>query len=75
MATQAQRRKWRNSVERALTEREAAERYELRQRAIRRGGSAEGGPPRALELDALGVPIPRPVSRLVQRLRRLINAG
>jgi hypothetical protein len=54
---QAERRKWRDEVERALNERDAAERYDSRQRELRRGRGA-------------GRDRDRP---LLQRLGRLIN--
>jgi hypothetical protein len=38
--TPAERRKWRDDVERALNERDAALRYEARQRELRRGRAA-----------------------------------
>lgn len=54
---QAERRKWRDEVERALNERDAAERYQARQRELRRGRAA-------------GRDRERP---MLQRLTRLIN--
>jgi len=76
MATQTERRQWRESVERALQESNAAKHYELRQRDIRRGdGGAARDRPGPLEFDALGFPIPQPVPRFMQRLGRLIYGG
>jgi hypothetical protein len=72
MATQAQRRTWRHSVERALNERERADRYAARQHEIRRGESVG---PRPLEFDARGFPIPQPVPGFMQRVGRLINGS
>ena len=65
------------SVERARAEasaeRSGAERYDLRQRDIRRG--ARAGPRRAdsPELEARGVSVPRLASGFVRRVGRLIN--
>jgi hypothetical protein len=55
--SQAERRKWRDDVERALNERDAAERYQARKRELRRGraGAQDGD------------------RSLLQRLGRLIN--
>jgi len=62
MATREERREWRESVERALAEREAARRYELRQREVRAGaGTREDRPG------------PRENPRLLRRVTRLIS--
>ena len=75
MATQTQARQWRDAVEDALNARDGAERYQLRQRKIRRGrGSAEDRA-RPLEFDARGFPIPQPIPGFMQRVGRLINDG
>lgn len=74
MATQAQRRKWRSSVERALNERDGAERYALRQREFRRGqDNTNNDRPGPLEFDPLGFPIPQPIPDFMRRIGRLIN--
>jgi hypothetical protein len=75
MATQAQLREWRTSVDRALDERAGAERYELRQRAIRRGRGGEAGRARPMEFDARGFPIPQPMAGFVERVGRLLNGS
>lgn len=75
MATQAQKHHVRNAVAGALKEREDAERYELRQRAIRRGQNGDGGRARPMEFDALGFPIPQTMAGFVERVRRLLNAS
>jgi hypothetical protein len=63
MATQVQRRKWRESVEAALDARDG------RQQEGRRGMDA----PRALEFDERGFPIPQRIPGFVQRVRRLLT--
>jgi len=75
LRTQAKSRKRRESVERALNEREGAERHKLRQREIMRGGSPGEGRAHPLEFDASGFSIPQPVSSFVRRVGRLINDG
>jgi len=71
---QARRRKRRASVERALNERDGAQRYKLSQREIRRGEGAGEGRSHPLEFDASGFSIPQPISSFVQRVRRLNGA-
>jgi hypothetical protein len=73
MATQAEMRQWRNAVEEALEEQDGAERYELRQREMRRGRDRADGGPRPLEFDNSGFPIPQSIPRFMQRVGRLIN--
>jgi hypothetical protein len=73
MATQAEMRQWRNAVEEALNEQDGAERYELRQRAMRRGRDRADDGPRPLEFDNGGFPIPQPIPRFIKRIGRLIN--
>jgi len=75
MSTQAQARQWRDALEGALNAREGAERYELRQRQIRRGRGSADNRARPLEFDARGFPIPQPIPGFVQRVGRLINDG
>jgi hypothetical protein len=74
MATQAEMRQWRDAVEEALNEQEGSARYQVRQRELRRGRdrdrAADG--PRPLEFDDGGFPIPQPIPRFIQRVRRLI---
>jgi hypothetical protein len=74
MATDAQRRTWRNAVDDALTERDGADRYERRQREVRRGRTAPSGRPGPMQFDARGFPIPQPIPGFVQRVGRLIKA-
>jgi hypothetical protein len=57
---------------RALTERERAERYEHRQREMRRGESPGPG---SLEFDSRGFPIPQPTPGFLQLVGRLINGS
>jgi hypothetical protein len=64
----------RRSVERAMKERKGAS-YELRQRAIRRGGSAGEGRAHPLEFDTTGFSIPQPISSFVRRVGRLTNVS
>jgi hypothetical protein len=74
MATEARSRQWRPSVERALAENAIRERYELRQRELRRGrGRSQAGHARPLEFDESGFPIPQPAPGFMQRVGRLIN--
>jgi hypothetical protein len=75
MATQAQKRHVRNAIEGALNEREGAERYELRQRAIRRGRGGEAGSSRPMEFDARGLPIPQPMAGFMGRIGRWLNGS
>jgi hypothetical protein len=73
MATEAHRRTWRSTVERARDEREGAERNELREGEIRGARTAPSDRPGPLQFDALGFPIPQPIPAFVQRVRRLID--
>jgi hypothetical protein len=74
MATEAHGRQWRPPVERALAENALRERYEQRQRELRRGGTrTPEDRPGPLEFDALGFPIPQPIPGFVRRVRRLIG--
>jgi hypothetical protein len=57
----------------ASVERARAERYKLRQRAIRRGASAEHG--RVHPSEAGGFSIPRLASGFVRRVGRLISGN
>ena len=59
----------------ASVERARAERYKLRQRAIRRGASAEHGRVHPSELEARGFSIPRLASGFVRRVGRLISGN
>ena len=67
------------SVERARVEasveRAGAERYKLRQRAIRRGAGAGYGRAHPSESEVRGVSIPRLASGFVRRAGRLINGN
>jgi hypothetical protein len=75
MATQAERRQWREAVEHALRAHQQVERYERRQWEIRRGG-AEGRPgPGPQQFDESGFPIPQPSPGFMQRVGRLIYGG
>jgi hypothetical protein len=56
-------------------ERARAERYMLRQRAIRRGASAEHGRVHPSEFEARGFSIPRLASGFVRRVGRLNNGN
>jgi hypothetical protein len=71
MTTDAERRQWRDAVDDALNAREAAARYQHRQREMRRGRARANGP-RPLEFDQAGFPIPQPIPRFMQRIVRLI---
>ena len=57
----------------ASVERARAERYKLRQRAIRRGASAGHGRVHPSEFEARGVSIPRLASGVVRHVGRLIH--
>ena len=74
MDTQAQGR-WLHAVDAALSEREGEERYQLRQREMKRGRNGRAGPPRPLEFDESGFPIPQAIPGFVQRVGRLLNGG
>ena len=67
------------SVERARAEasveRAGAERYELRQRDMRRGSSARHGRVHPSEFERRGFSIPRLTSGFVRRMGRLINGN
>jgi hypothetical protein len=52
-----------------------AERYKLRQRAIRRGASAGHGRAHPSELETRGSSIPRLAYGIVRRVGRLINGN
>jgi hypothetical protein len=69
----------RASVERARVQasvdRAGAERYKLRQRAIRRGASAGHGRAQLSEFEARGFSIPRLASGFVRHVGRLINGN
>ena len=69
MATHAQRRERRDAFAAALKERDGAERYQLRQRKVRRGTAATLEAPRPYA----GVPIPRPIPGMVRRAARLLR--
>ena len=71
MTTEAERRQWRDAVDDALNA-QAAERYELRQREMRRGRARANDGPRPLEFDQAGFPVPQPIPRFMQRIGRLI---
>ena len=74
MASEAHIRQWRPAVQRALAENVKRERYELRQRELKRGRrGSEGQLARPLEFDESGFPIPQRTGRFVQRVGRLIN--
>ena len=66
-------RNWREAVEVALNERDAAEAYQFRQREARRGSLAAERP-RPLEFDESGFPIPQPVPTFMRRLGRLLGS-
>jgi hypothetical protein len=73
MTTEAELRQWRDAVDEALNAREAAERYQHRQREIRRGRARASDGPRPLEFDQAGFPIPQPIPGFMQRIGRLIH--
>ena len=85
MATKAEQRQWRDAVEEVLNATEAAERYQQRQREMRRGRARSGDGPRPREFDEGGFPLPQPVSRftsassassMAERIaRRLTSTG
>jgi hypothetical protein len=72
MTTQAEMRQWRDAVDEALKEQEGAARLQARQRELRRGRDRADNGPRPLEFDDGGFPIPQPIPRFSQRVRRLI---
>jgi hypothetical protein len=72
MATEGERRQWRDAVNDAIDGRESAERYQHRQREMRRGTARAGDGPRPLEFDEGGFPIPQPIPRFAKRIGRLI---
>ena len=75
MATHANGRKRRDAVQTALNALDGAERYQLRQREIRRGTNATRDRPRPLEFDALRFPLPQPIPSFVRRVARLLRDG
>jgi len=72
MTTDAERRRWRDAVDDALNTSEGAERYQQRQREIRRGRARANAGPRPLEFDESGFPLPQPTPGFMQRIGRLI---
>jgi hypothetical protein len=72
MAREAQASSWLDAIEAALGESDSKERYQLRQREMKRGGAAESRA-RPLEFDESGFPIPQPIPGFAQRVGRLIN--
>jgi hypothetical protein len=72
MATHAHRR---NGVPATLKESREAERYQLRQREIRRATNTTRDRPRPLEFDPLGFPLPQPMPSFVRRVARLLRDG
>jgi hypothetical protein len=72
MTTDAERRRWRAAVDDTLNA-QAAERYEHRQREMRRGRARADDGPRPLEFDESGFPIPQPTRRFTQRIGRLVH--
>jgi hypothetical protein len=75
MATQPQMRELRDAVVGALNDREEAERYELRQRAVRRGRGLGERAAQPMEFDQRGFPVPQPMAGFVKRVGRLLNGG
>jgi hypothetical protein len=73
MGTQAQVAQWRDAVQEALSSLGAAERYENRQRELRRGRRSADARPRPLEFDAGGFPVPQRAPSFSQRITRLIS--
>jgi hypothetical protein len=57
----------------ALREQAGAERYQRRQRQVRRGRAAAVDHPRPLEFDKGGFPIPQRTPSFVARVARLLN--
>jgi hypothetical protein len=72
MATQAQRRVWRDAVDATLKERDRSERARLRRHELRHGPAAADRP-RPLAFDALGFPIPQPTPSFARRVARLLR--
>jgi hypothetical protein len=72
MTTEAERRQWRDAIEEVLNERDAAARYQQRQREIRRGRARGADGPSPREFDEGGFPIPQPIPRFIHRIERLI---
>jgi hypothetical protein len=56
-----------------LREQAGAERYQRRQRQVRRGRGAAVDHPRPLEFDKSGFPIPQRTPSFVARVARLLN--
>jgi hypothetical protein len=75
MATQAHMRQLRDAVEGALNDREKAERYELRQRAVRRGRGLGERAARPVESDQRGFPVPQPMTGFLKRVGRLLRGS
>lgn len=73
MATQPQTSQWRDAVQEVLSSLNAAERYEYRQRELRRGRRRRDDRARPLEFDGRGFPLAQPVPGFTQRLTRLIR--
>jgi hypothetical protein len=57
----------------ALREQAGAERYQRRQRQLRRGRAAAADHPRPLEFDDSGFPIAQRIPSFVARVARLLN--
>ena len=73
MASQAQRRRWRDAVEATPTARDWAERSGRPRLEVRRGIPAAADRARPLEFDARGFPIAQPTPSFVWRVARLLD--
>jgi hypothetical protein len=72
MNGQAHQRALGDTLATALREQAGAERYQRRQRQLRRGGAA-GDHPRPLEFDESGFPIAQRIPSFGARVARLLN--
>jgi hypothetical protein len=73
MNGQAPQRASGDTLETALREQAGAERYERRQRQLRRGRAGAVDRPRPLEFDDSGFPIAQRIPSFVARVARLLN--
>ncbi|MCA1698425.1 MAG: hypothetical protein LC790_05770 [Actinobacteria bacterium] len=73
MSDQERRRKLTRSLETALADQAAAERYRRYQQRIRRGRTDAAERPRPTEFDERGFPLPQRNSSFIERVARLMN--
>jgi hypothetical protein len=73
MASQAEASELRAAVAAVVREQAAAERYRLRQRQARRGGTEAYDRPGPLEFDESGFPVPQTSPGFGRRLARLLD--